>query len=486
MSDKLKEKTVSGLKWSGLEKIFQQILVFGAGILLARKLFDTDYGQVAVLSIFTYMANALQDSGFPSALIRKRDANNNDYNTVFIFNTGVSLVLYLALFFSAPLISNFYDNQHLTPIARFIFLSFLFNGLAGVQSVQVIKAINYKKNAQINLTAIVISYSIALGLAYQNFGPWAIASQMVAYSAVRMVLLWITSKWRPDFQFSNESFKELFGFGSKLMVKSILDTTVTRITPNLIGKYFGFSPAGYYDQGNRLYSSGLDFLTGTVHNVAFPVLSSVEDVVRQKKIFRKLTRVVAFLTFPFFMTMILASSPFVLGVLGEKWEQSIPVIQLLALGGIFFSLSSTNMQMIKVKGYSSYLLYFEIVRLVLLIIGIIVTVSLNYSYLYIVLALTIINMLTYILNMIAMRKLIDYKLKQQLFDITPYLFIGLFSALASYGLSSIVEMNNIALLILRVLLAGGIYCLISYAAGSKVMKEALTLIKINKKNDSKA
>ena len=142
MSDSLKAKTISGIKWSGLEKIFQQLFVFGAGIFLARKLFDTDYGLVAVLSIFTFMANALQDSGFPSALIRKRDANDVDYSTVFYFNIGIGISLYLILFFSAPFISDYYNEPSLTALARVTFLSFVFNSFGAIQSVQVIKAIN--------------------------------------------------------------------------------------------------------------------------------------------------------------------------------------------------------------------------------------------------------------------------------------------------------------------------------------------------------
>lgn len=479
MSDKLREKTVSGLKWSGLEKLFQQVFIFGAGILLARKLFDTDYGLVAVLSIFTYMANALQDSGFPSALVRKRDANNSDYSTVFFFNIGIALLLYLVLFFSAPFISDYYNEPRLTMLARFVFLSFLFNAFAGVQSVQLIKAINYKRNAQINVSAVVVSYSLALILAYSGYGPWAIVVQMVSYSGTRMILLWVLSKWRPSFLFSKESFNDLFGFGSKLMLKSILDTIVTRITPNLIGKYFGFAPAGSYDQGNRLYSSGLDFLTGTVHNVAFPVLSSIDDEARLKKVFRKLTRVIAFLTFPFFMGMILASSPFILGVLGEKWIATIPVLQLLALGGMFLSISVTNMHMLKVKGKSSSLLYFEIVRLVLLLLTIVVVVMMKQSYLYIVLGLAIINIVTYVLTSLVVRKLINYKVKEQIKDIAPYCLISLIAVFIAYAGSLPIE-NQISLLIIRVGVAILLYSGMTYLSGSVVVREALTLIKPNK------
>lgn len=480
MSDGLKEKTVSGLKWTGIEKLIQQVFAFCAGIFLARKLFDADYGMVAVLSIFTYMANALQDSGFPVALIRKKDVTQVDYSTVFFFNIGIGAFLYLVLFFSAPWIGAYYENEMLIPLSRFVFLSFVFNALAGVQSVQLVKEINYKKNAQINLMSILFSYTTALILAYSGFGPWAIASQMVVYSGMRMILLWVSSKWRPDFIFSKASFNDLFSFGSKLMLKSLIDTTVTRITPTIIGKYFGLSSAGNYDQGNRLYSSGLDFIGGTMHNVSYPVLSKIESEDRFKKVLRKLFRLLSFLTYPFFMLMILVSEPFVLRVLGEKWEQAIPVIQLLAVGGIFFSLNGLNIQVLKVKGRSNYLLYFEIVRLVLLVTSMVLTILLEESYLWIVLSLTIINLITYLLNSIVVRNMLDYKYIEQLKDTLPYFFLTLVSVFCAYSVSQIWEMDQILLIVVRSTVTLLLYCLLTYLSGSKIMKEIVNLIKYKK------
>lgn len=479
MSDSLKAKTISGIKWSGLEKIFQQVLVFGAGIFLARKLFDTDYGLVAVLSIFTFMANALQDSGFPSALIRKRDANDVDYSTVFYFNIGIGISLYLILFFCAPLISDYYNEPSLTALARVTFLSFVFNSLGAIQSVQIIKAINYKLNTKINIISIFTSYTVALTLAYNNFGAWAIVGQMVSYSALRTLLLWLWNRWRPMPVFSKTSFLELFNFGSKLLVKSILDTTVSRITPSLIGKYFGFAPAGNYDQGNRIYSSGLDLLNGTVLSVAFPVLSAIEDEDRLKKIYRKLTRVIAFLTFPFFTAMLLLASPFILGVLGEKWIQSIPVLQLLAVSGIFYSLNAMNIHIIKVKGKSSYLLWIEVVRLVLVIITIALTILLGKSYLYIVLGLTVISIINYILNSLATYKLIHYKIGEQIKDIIPYFVISIIAGILAYAVSFIID-NQLILLISQALVIAIVYTAITYISGSTIIKEAMGLIKFKK------
>lgn len=480
MSDQLKEKTVSGLKWAGIEKILQQIFIFCAGIFLARKLFNEDYGAVAVLSIFTYMANALQDSGFPTALIRKKNASQIDYSTVFIFNLGIGLSLYLILFFAAPFIGTFYENESLVPLARFVFLSFVFNALAGVQSVQLIKEINYKKNTQINLLSILVSYAVALYLAYSNFGAWAIASQMVVYSGVRTALLWTLNKWRPDFIFSKDSFFDLFSFGSKLMLKSIVDTTVTRITPTLIGKHFGFSAAGDYDQGNRLYSSGLDFLVGTMHNVSYPVLSKIEAEERFKKILRKLSRLLSFLTYPFFMVMILVSSPFVLGVLGAKWEQAIPVIQILAVGGIFYSLNGLNIQVLKVKGKSDYLLYFELIRLALLMTAIVLVVALKGSYLWIVGCLAIINLITYILNSAVVKKLIGYKFSEQLRDTSPYFLLALISVVIAYFVSSIWTLDLVWQIVVRCSIVLIFYCLSTYLSGSQIMKEIVSLIKDKK------
>ncbi|MFV0469478.1 MAG: lipopolysaccharide biosynthesis protein, partial [Dysgonomonas sp.] len=365
MTESLKEKTVSGLKWTGIEKLFLYIFVFFAGIFLNRKLFDEDYGLVAVLSIFTYLANALQDSGFPQALIRKKDVTEADYNTVFYFSISIGIFLYTVLFFCAPLIADSYNEPKLVNLSRFIFLSFVFNAFSSVQSTQITKSVNYKLNTKISIASTILSYSLAISLAFLGYGPWALASQMVALQGFRMIFLWIGNRWRPQLMFSIDSFKSLFGFGSNLLLKSILDTISTRITPNIIGRYLGLAQTGIYDNGNRWYGTCFDFVSGTILNVTYPILSKVDEGSEMTRIYRKIVRTTSFIVFPMFLGLFLIARPFMLITIGEKWAGSIGVLQILAIGGIFIALNALSMHIIKIKGKSSYILYTELIYTVL-------------------------------------------------------------------------------------------------------------------------
>ncbi|MDH6354847.1 teichuronic acid exporter [Dysgonomonas sp. PH5-45] len=481
MSESLKDKTISGLKWSSIEKIFQQLFVLASGIWLGKMLTQTDFGLVAAISIFTYIANALQDSGFPAALIRKKNVTEADYNTVFYFNLVVAVVLYVVLFFCAPLISRIPEepSPELIPLSRFIFLTFLFSALGSVQSVQMIKSLSYKQNTKIGITAIFVSYSLALILAYQGYGPWALAVQMVSAVAVRTLLFWVVSSWRPKLLFSWQSFRELFAFGSNLLLKSILDTVSSRITPSVISANLGNTATGIYDYGNRQYTSGADFISGTLLGVSFPVLSKVEGGDENlKRVFRKIMRATSFLIFPFFMGMALVARPFLVGVIDEKWIVSVPILQVLAIGGIFYSLNMLCSNVLKVKGKSSYILIAEIVFTSIIALTLVLAVVLRWDIYSITLGVLAANVAGYVINLLAAGRLINYTIGEHLKDILPYFGIASVSIAVGFLLRFVID-NLLMLFISEVVVVAAIYFMITYLTGSKIIKELLSLLKKN-------
>ncbi len=476
MEKSLKDKTISGFAWSGLDKTLQQVLVFVCGVLMARRLLDTDYGLAGVLSIFTYLANAFQDSGFMTALIRKKDTNQDDYNSAFYFNISVAVFLYLVLFFSAPFIGQYYEEPKLVNLSRFVFLSFVFNAFALVQTAQVLKKINYKLMAKVNLLSIAISYVVALSLAYTGFGPWAIVAQTVAITACKSLFLWIFNSWRPTWSFKMESFRGLFGFGSNLLLSNILNTITVHIIPSIIGKCYTMGQAGYYTQANRLYNTALDLLAGTVHSVTYPVLSAVEQKERLKRIYRKIMRMNAFLTFPFYLGIALVAYPAIYCLLGEKWIESAPILQILAIGGIFYSLNYPNSHILKIEGKAFFILKFEIFRNILILGIVTLCIFLKTDYLYLISGLTIVSFINYIIQSIICGKLIHYKMRELTKDLYPYLSISLLAVFCGYLLKYFVE-NQWLLLISQVILVAGIYIVITYFTGSVIMKELIALIK---------
>lgn len=470
----LKEKTASGLSWSTLDKLFQNGFVFISGILLARMVSKSDYGLMAVLAIFVGLANILQESGFTSALIRKKDITQSDYITVFYTNIIIGLFLYLILFFAAPLIGNYYNKPILTSLSRFLFLSFVFNSFSVVQNAKLIKEVNYKLITKINSLSVFISYSIALLLAYLGFGVWALASQTVLWTFLKMSFFWLFNKWKPSGAFSKNSFKELFSFSSKLLIGGIINSVMANIPQSIIGKHYSMGIGGLYNQAYRNFNAAGDILTGSVYSVSFPILSSVHDNARLKNIFRKFIRIKALIIFPMFMGMILVAKSF-MHILGNDWLDAAPILQLLAIGGIFIGLETANGDIQRIKGKSSIILYLTIFQAILILITIGIPLILKLNYLYYIVGITTTYVFRYIVSTAVSIKMIDYKKTELLKDLSPYFTISLFCTSCGYFLRFVIP-NSTLLMVSQIIFVTLLYFGILYISGSKVLREAVEYI----------
>lgn len=472
----LKEKTLSGLSWSAADKLFQQLFVFVSGVLLARMLGKENYGLIGVLAIFTGMANLLQESGFTTALIRKKNTTQSDYVTVFYTNIFIGFFLYIVLFFLAPTIGSYYNQPILAPLARFLFLSFLFNSFAIIQNAKLLKEINYKLITKINFFSVLISYSIALCLAYLGYGVWALASQIVVISLIRSSCLWIFGKWKPSGHFSSEAFKAFFSFGSKLVIGGMLNSFSTNIPQNIIAKQYSLGITGLYNQATKLYNTVADFLAGTIHSVPFTVLSNIDDDIKLKKATRKFIRAKAFIVFPLFMGMILVSKPFILSLLGAEWGGTVPILQLLCFGGLFASLDSSNGDLLRVKGKSGKILSLEIFRNVLILIVITISLICNLGYLYLVGGLSFTYFIKYAMTSYISNKVIQYRMVELFKDLFPYFAITLLAVLCGYMLQYLIS-SLLLLTICQIILVGLIYISILYFFGSVIVREAIGVLK---------
>lgn len=468
----LKEKAFSGFSWSLADKLFQQVFVFISGIVLARILDKENYGLMGILTIFVAMANLLQESGFGVALIRKRNTTQDDYITTFYTNITISISLYLILFFSAPYISDYYDKPILTPLARFLFLSFLFNSFGSIQNALLIKEVNYKEIAKINLISVFISYSVSLVLAFLGFGVWALAAQIVVLSFFRTGGLWIWGGWRPSGAFSFKIFKEFYSFSFKLIIANLLNSISTNIPQNIIAKQYSFGITGLYNQANRLYNVVTSFLLGTILNVPFTVLSQIEEISRFKKAVRKFMRANALIIFPTYMGMILIAQPFILSLLGEKWIEAAPILQLLSVGGLFYSLDVINNDILKIKGKSGVILFLDMIRNLLLFLAIAITLIFKYHYLYLVAGLSLTYAVRYIMGACYINKVIQYRILELMKDIFPYMFVAFFAVICGYFLKYVIS-SQLLLFICQIVLVGFIYIGILYFGGSILVKEAI-------------
>lgn len=471
----LKDKTASGLSWSLLDKIFQNGFILFVGILLARLIDKDNYGLMGVLAIFTGIANILHESGFTTALIRKKDVSQNDYTTVFYINVSIGFGLYLLLFCLAPFISDYYNTPILTPLARYLFLSFLFNSFIVIQNAKLIKEINYKLITKINSISIFTSYSVSLLLAFMGFGVWALATQIVLWSFLKMCGFWLFSKWKPSGSFSKESLSNLFSFSSKLLLGSLLNTIMVNLPQSLLVKIYTLGIGGLYNQAAKNYNSANDLLSGSVYNISFPILSSIREEDRLKNAFRKFIKIKAFITFPMFMGIILIAKPF-MSLLGEQWNGAVPILQLMCISGIFTGLDTANGDILRIKGESGKILYLTIFQSILIIASIMASYFYHLDYLYYIAGITLSYICKYIVSTLISNRLINYRIIELCKDLSPYFVISLFCIGLGYILQYLIS-DSIVLLLCQIIFVGLLYFSILYFSGSQILKDAIDYVK---------
>ena len=477
MSEKsLKEKTFSGLGWSSVDKIFQQIVVLVSGITLARMLSLEDYGLIGLVAIFSGLSNVLIDSGFTAALIRKKNVTQSDYLTVFYSNITVATFLYLVLFFCAPLISNYYDEPILTPLSRIVFLSFLFSAFGVVQNAKLLKEINYKLITKSNIVAILISYSVALALAWLGYGFWALAAQIVIQPLVKTCYFWIFTRWKPTGSFSKESLKEFLSFSASIAVGGILGTINTNIPQNVLGKVYSNGIVGLYNQANRLFNTVSDFLFGSILSVPYSTLSTIDDEERLKRVFRKFVRIKSFVVFPMFMGIILVADSFVNVLLGSKWNDAVPILQLLCIGGIFNALDTSSGDMLKIKGKSQIILLFIFLQTVFIVGAIALTILLKLDYIWLIAMISSVYIFKYVIQCIITCRMIDYKFTESFMDLFPYFTVTLISIGIGYGMSYFIS-HKLILMLVQIPLVATVYIGSLYFLGSAIIKELIDVLK---------
>jgi len=483
MAKTLKEKTIWALVWNVLDKVGQQIILFIVGILVARILSTEDYALVGMLAIFTALANIVIESGFSTALIRKNDATQEDYSSVFYFNLGASLFVYLVLFICAPYIATFFNQPSLTLIARVVFLAIPVNSLSIIQTTILTKQINFKKLTKVNFFSLLASGLLSLYMAYAGYGVWTLVIQPLSLAIVRSLLLWGVSNWRPQWLFSFRSIKKLFAFASNLMLSSIINTGFLNIYSVFIGKIYPIQQLGYYSQGNKMCDMGVSTIYGSIQSATFPIFSSIQDdKERLLRAYRKTIRLTSFLTFPAMIGLVLVGDPFIRIALTDKWAHSIPFFQLLCVGGIFTILTAINNNFLKVSGRSDILLKLEIFKIVVTAVALLLTM--HQSVWIMVAGQVIARLVIYLANIIMVHKHGNYPALFQLKDITPYLLQALLLYACLYPLG--LWITDIRLLFAtQIIIFGVAYICLNKWLGSTIFDEIVTLLfkkKANKTN----
>lgn len=474
MAKTLKDQTVSALFWNFMDKGGQQIFQFVFIFVLARLLSPDEFGLIAVLTIFTTIANILQESGFSSALIRKADVDETDYASIFYFNVSISVVIYILFFLFAPVIAHFYDKPELQSLSRFLFLAFFFNALGVVQNVHLIREMNFRVNTQVSLIAVIISGIVAIAMAYNGYGVWSLAVQQVIQAFLRSFLLWLFVRWYPKAPFSFARIRSMFPYSGKLLVNSLFNQIIANIYPLVIGKRFSFSEAGFYAQARKLNEIPQSVIASTLQGVAYPLLNKFDDLKRKKRIFRKIVRVVSFVCFPIAVFTIIAAEPIVLIVLQEKFRGVIPLLRILVIGGSVFPLLYILSSLLQSLGKSGLLLTIEFIRNVFSVLVILITV--NYGVNAVVMGASFVLVVSFVIGYYMAGKCIDYTVFEVFKDIYPYIVIALISYVPVYFLSYIIN-SMLLLVIFQSLIGTVIYLALLKMFGSKVMEDFIRIVR---------
>lgn len=363
MTENLKGQTVKGVVWSGIERFSVQGIQFVLSFVIARQLLPSDYGLIAMLGIFMAIAQTFIDSGFSNALIQKQDRTNTDYSTVFYFNVVVAVIMYFLLLFCAPWISFFYDEPQLTSIIGWVGLNFIISSLATVQRAKLTIELNFKLQAYISVVAVVISGGLAVWMAYNGFGVWTLVSQSLVNNGITVLLLWLTAHWHPFFTFSWKSFKELFGFGSKLLAGGLIHTLYTNMYTLIIGKVFSAVDLGYFNRAFSITQYPSSNITNIVVRVTYPVECRIQhDNEKLQEKYFSFIRSVSFVVFPMMVGLAVLCEPFIRIVLTDKWLGVVPYAQIMCFAYMWNPIMVMTWDLLNVKHRSDYSLKSEIVK----------------------------------------------------------------------------------------------------------------------------
>lgn len=436
MVDSLKNTAIKGTIWSGIDSIANQGITFIVGLVLARLLTPEDYGLIGIITIFISVFNSIVDSGFSNALIRKVDAGDKDYNTVFVSNMAVSVVLCLTLYLCSPIIADFFARPQLTALLKAMSCIVIINAFAIIQRTILVKRIDFKTQTKVSLISSITSGAIGISMALYGFGVWALVGQQISRQLLNTVFLWVFAKWYPKLQFSIQSFKELFGFGWKLLVSGLIDTTWKQIYQVVIGKCYSPATLGQYTRAEQFSSLCSSNLTTIIQRVSYPVLSSIQDdKAKLKAGYKHIIKITMLVTFSLTLGMAGSAESMIRVLIGAQWLEAVPYLQIICFSMMLYPLHALNLNMLQVQGRSDLFLRLEIIKKFIAVGPILLGIFINIYWMLIGSVFT--GLASYYLNAYYSGPALGYSIREQIVDILPSFMIAFTMAATVYAMSFI-------------------------------------------------
>jgi len=455
MSDDLKQKMLSAMTWSTVDRFGQQAVQFIIGLILARLLTPDDYGLIGMVMVFVSLSTSLVDGGFGQALIRKQNANETDYNTVFYFNIIISVSLYIILFFLAPSISIFFNQPQLISISRVIFIAILFNALYLIPVAKMVRNLDYKNGAKINIFSVTCSGIVGVTLAFNGFGVWSLVAQQVLFHFVRMISLHYFVKWKPKAIFSFSVIRNFWSFSINLLGTYILNTIFNNFYMLILAKFYPKYEVGFYSQANKLSettnTSFQSILVGSTYSLLVKIQNDDE---RFRRIFRELARKISIITFPIMLVLIIVAYPLIFVLLTKKWIAAVPYFQLLCLGSLFAPLYGLNINALNSRGKSKVTFRIEFIKKGLILLS--VVLCFRFGIIAMLWGYVMACFIAYVISILYLKTDLKHYIKHQITDFIGCIGIGIGIAACDFALSFLIH-NNHLLLGIQVITSGILY-----------------------------
>ncbi len=470
----LKRKTTIGLVWSSIDKFSTLMIHFILGILLARILLPEDYGLIGMITIFIAISQSLVDSGFFTALVQKKDVNNNDYSTIFYFNIIVGIILYCILFIGAGFIGDFYETPILIDIIKVIGINIIITSTTIVHKAFLTTKIDFKTLAIINITSALLGGIVGIYLAINGYGVWTLVYQSIVKSLSIAILFWVLNQWKPNLVFDKQSFNALFGFGSKLMISGLLKIFFNNIYLVIIGKIYKAEELGYFTRATLFKQIPATLVTTVLQSVTFPILVEVIDEdSKVKNLLERSVKLTGFVLFPIITMLLFFAKPIIIVLITSKWLPTVVLLQILSLEIIFHPLQYINLNFLNAKGRSDLFLKLELIKNVLTVGAILATyrfglIPLSISY-------VIVSFIGFFINTYYTKKYISYSAFSQLKDLFPYLLVSIAASGVGFFISETFN-SYLTQLITGIGISLVIYYLLSYMFKFKELIEIQNLI----------
>lgn len=460
--DNTKGKVLSGLIWKFGERITAQIVTFAVSVVLARLLPTEAYGLITLVTIFITFANCIVTNGFGSSLIQKKDSDNLDFSSVLYFQFGASLILYLILFVSAPLIASFFGDGYelLSPVLRVLGLRIPLTAINNVQQAFVSKKMIFKKFFFSTIIGTICSAVVGIFMAYKGYGVWALVGQYLTNTVMDTIILGLTIHWKPELKFSWKRIKELFSYGWKILVAGLIGETYNELRSIIIGKLYTSNDLAFFDKGKQIPNLIVTNINTSISNVLFPAISDAQNnPIDVKNITRRAIKTSAYIMCPMMFGLAVVAEPLITLLLTEKWLPCVPYLQIYCIAFCFEPIQTANLQAIKAVGRSDIFLKLEIIKKGSSIL--ILFAVMWHSVDAIAYSLLLTTLIASIANTVPNNKLISYSFKELIIDMAPGLLISSVMAAIVYIEGLFINLSALPLIIIQVATGGVVYLLIS-------------------------